>query len=338
MDAAVLAALLAASLFPTQARASMPGASAVAIAGRKVFAASDDGKGVVFARGKAGRLHPIATFEAGPHPSKIAVADLNGDGKPDLVISNHERKFVTVLLGPDYANPKPVSVDVTPHVHAAAVSDLDGDGKPDLVVNDMGGRRVVVLWGNGDGTFSGSAAQATGSKGYAYNNVAVSGSEIFVPTWPQPQLAVLRADKRVLSQVALLDLPNPSFFAAAADFDGDGKPDIAVATYSGATVDPSRDGLVFFSGGRPPAHSFDAGPAPSSLATGDIDGDGIADLAVCDLGGAVTILLGGKGGLHPGATLPVRQPQSIALGDLDGDGKADLAVAAGDEVIVFLTR
>ena len=52
----------------------------------------------------------------------------------------------------------------------------------------------------------------------------------------------------------------------------------------------------------------------------------------------MTILLGGKGGLHPGATLPVKQPQSIALGDLDGDGKADLAVAAGDEVIVFLTR
>ena len=105
-------------------------------------------------------------------------------------------------------------------------------------------------------------------------------SKIFAPTWPQPQLAVLRADKRVLSRVALLELPNPSFFAAVDDFDGDGKPDVAVVTYSGAIADPSRDGLVLFSGGRGPGHGYPAGPAPISIATGDVDGDGKADLAV----------------------------------------------------------
>src|SRR5260221_4125485 len=209
----MLAALIAASLFPAQVRASMPGASAVAIAAGRLIAASDDGKGAVFEVRK-GSLHQVSSFAAGPHASKIAVADLNGDGKPDLVISNHEQKFVTVLLGPGYAKPAQVSVEVTPHVHSAAIADLDGDGKPDLAIHDMGGRPVVVLWGNGDGTFSGSAAAATGSKGYAYNNVAVSGGLLFVPNWPQPQLAVLRAEKRTLVQEALLELPNPAFFAA----------------------------------------------------------------------------------------------------------------------------
>jgi len=164
---------------------------------------------------------------------------------------------------------------------------------------------------------------------------AVAGREIFVPSWPQPQLAVLRADGWKLSQVALLDLPNPSFFAAVADLDGDGKPDLAVATYYGSIPDSSRDGLVVFSAGRPPGRSYAAGRAPISLATGDVDGDGIADLAVCDLGDAVTLLLGGRDGLRPGAVLELKAPQSIAPADLDGDGTVDLT---GDEVIVFLTR
>jgi hypothetical protein len=335
----MLAALIAASLFPSRVHLPFPGASAVAIAAGKVFAASDDGKGTVFEGGKGG-FHAAAGFAAGPHPSKIAVADLNRDGKPDLVIANHEQKYLTVLLGPGYAKPGPVPVDVTPHVHAAAVADLDGDGKPDLVVNDMGGRRVVVLWGNGDGTFSGSATQATGSKGYAYNNVAASGRELFVPNWPQPQLAVLRADQRALSQVALIELPNPAFFAVAADFDGDGKPDVAVAMYSGSTADPSRDGIALLPGGRGPPKVYAGGPGPISLAAGDIDGDGIADLAVCDLGGEiVTVLLGGKGGFRPSPPVELgAKPVSLALGDLDGDGKADLAVATDSEVIILLTR
>jgi hypothetical protein len=102
----MLAALIAASLFPTQVHLPLPGASSVAIAAGKVFAASDDGKGTVFEGGKAG-FHAAFGFAAGPHPSKIAVADLNRDGKPDLVISNHEQKYVTVLLGPEYAKPGP---------------------------------------------------------------------------------------------------------------------------------------------------------------------------------------------------------------------------------------
>lgn len=106
----MLIALLAAALFPTQARVAMPGVSIVAIAGGKVIAASEDGKGVVLERSKGG-LHAVASFAAGPHPAKIAVADLNGDGKPDLVIANHEAKYLTVLLGPDYARARQVPVD-----------------------------------------------------------------------------------------------------------------------------------------------------------------------------------------------------------------------------------
>jgi len=328
----MLVALLAASLFPSQAKMAMPGVSAVAISQGRVFAASDDGKGKIFERGKDG-FHAVAEFAAGPHPMQIAVADLNGDGKPDLVIANHEQKYVTVLLGPDYAKPMQVAVEVTPHVHGVAVADLDGDGKPDLAINDMGGSRVVVLWGNGDGTFSKSATvQATGSKGHAYENVAVAGGRIFAPSWPQPQLAVLRVRDRALEAEALLELPNPAFGVVVMGGD------VAVATYSGSIADKSRDGVFFLRGGHLPAQAIAAGPAPVRLAAGDVNGDGALDLAVCNLGGSVQVLLGDAAGLHEAEKLAVAHPQDVALGDLDGDGKADLAVAARDEVIVFLTR
>ena len=332
-------ALLAASLFPSQVHLPFPDAARVVVVGRDVIAISGSGKGVVLAGDGKGHFRPGARFEAGDNPASVAAADLDGDGKPDLVVANHERKYLTVLFGPLYAKSRQVPIEVTPHGHFAAVADLDGDGKQDLVVNDMGGRRVLVLWGNGDGSFTGGTAAGTGSKGYPYINVAVAGRRIFAPTWPQPQLAVLRVEKRELKQEALLDLPNPSFFAVAADFDGDGKPDVAVATYSGNFADASRDGVVFFSGGHSPAKTYASGHAPTALAAGDIDGDGRADLAVCNQAGdSVTLLFGESEGLREGPTLPAAHPQGIALGDLDGDGKADLVVAARDEVIIFLTR
>ena len=331
--------LVAASLFSTQVRVPFPDAARVAIVGRDVVAISGSGKGQVLVGDGKGHFQPGARFEAGDNIASLAVADLDGDGKPDLVVANHERKYLTVLFGPLYAKSRQVPLEVTPHAHFAAVADLDGDGKPDLVANDMGGKRVVVLWGNGDGSFTGSTAVGTGSKGYAYINVAFAAGRLFVPTWPQAQLAVLRAQKRELRQEALLELPNPSFFAVAADFDGDGVPDVAVATYSGNTADATRDGIVFFSGGHAPGKLYPSGRSPTALAAGDVDGDGLADLAVCNQGGdTVTVLLGGRAGLREGATLAAPHPQGVALGDLDGDGKADLAVAAQDEVIVFLTR
>ena len=312
----MLCALIAASLFPTQQRLPFPGAVRVGIAQRRVIAVSESGAGKVLPDGPS--------FAAGHHPSSLAIADLNGDGNPDLVIANHEEKYVTVLLGPSFANPVQVPVDVRPHAHFAAVADLDGDGKPDLILNDMAGKRVLVMWGKGDGTFTTPTAGATGSKGYAYIDVAVSGPRLFVPTWPQPQLAVLRVRGRSLEPEARLELPNPSFYAVALG------EDVAVATYSGSIADPSRDGIVLLHDGD--VGSYRAGPAPTSLAAA---GD---ELAVCNLGGGVTIFVNKNHQLHEEVRLPADHPQGIALGDLDGDGKADLAVAAQDEVLIFLTH
>jgi VCBS repeat protein len=328
-----LIALLAAGLFPARAQVKIAGVQRVAVVSGKLIAMEQDGSGTVLVRDARGAFQVAGKFASARNPSGLAVADIDGDGYPDLVIAHHEEKFATIHFGPSYARSGRVEVpDVTPHLHSVAAADLDGDGHPDLAFNDMRGKRVLIFWGKGDGTFSGPTAVATGSKGFAYFNVAVVGQRLFVPSWPQSQLAVLRADGRKLAQEGLVDLPNPSFYAQALG------QDVAVATYSGSAAETSRDGVLLLRGGRGPAIAHAAGPSPVRLASGDVDGDGVPDLAVCNLGGNVRVLLGGPNGLRDGPRLQAAHPEDVALGDLDGDGKADLVIAAADGVQIFLTR
>jgi hypothetical protein len=325
--------LVAAALFAAHARVKMPGVQRVAVVAGSLVALKQDGSGTVLVRDGKGGFRVERTFASARYPSGIAVADLDGDGQADLVIAHHEEKFATILFGPSYARTAQVQVPmVTPHLHSVAAADLDGDGHPDLVFNDMGGKRVLIFWGRGGGSFSLPIAALTGSKGHAYFNVAVLGNRLVVPSWPQSELAVLRVEGRRVTQERLVDLPNPSFYAVAMG------QDVAVVTYSGSSADTSRDGVILLRGGRGPAVSHATGPSPVRLASGDVDGDGLADLAVCNLGGNVQILLGSPQGLREGVTLPAAHPEDATLGDLDGDGKADLAIAAADEVQIFLSR
>src|SRR5262249_4790144 len=123
---------------------------------------------------------------------------------------------------------------------------------------------------------------------------------------------------------------------AVGDFNGDGKPDLAVANSSGKvtvqlnTCDASPCAGISFA---PPTGSpFGATTALESVAVGDFNGDGKPDLAVYnDFSNNVTILLGDSlGGFPQPARSPVFAgsfPVSVAVGDFNGDGKLDLAVA-----------
>jgi hypothetical protein len=128
---------------------------------------------------------------------------------------------------------------------------------------------------------------------------------------------------------------------------GDGRPDVIIAHYSGHATDPSKDAvsvLLNLGGGRlGPARRFDGGRLPIGVAVGDLNHDGRPDIAVADMGGNnVTVLLGdGRGGFRNGGSYAVgRGPESVAIGDLNGDGKPDVVVAdtESNQISILLAR
>src|SRR5579871_3950171 len=109
-----------------------------------------------------GFLSP-ASFGVDSGPFAVAVADVNGDGKPDLISANHNSNTVSVLLGNGNGTFQPAlnfTTDARPL--AIAVADVNRDGKPDLITANFIGNTVSVLLGNGDGAFQPAQNFSTG--------------------------------------------------------------------------------------------------------------------------------------------------------------------------------
>ena len=228
----------------------------------------------------------------GTYPYSVAVADLDGDGKPDLAAVNYYSGNVSVLLGKgDGTFQTAVNYRAGSAPQSVAVGDFNGDGKPDLAVANNGSANVSVLLGNGDGTF------------LAPVNYAAGGWPQFVATDDinndgKPDLVVANfrvSDFTISANVSILlgngdgtfRAPasyNPGGRAVAvADFNGDGRPDVAVANNGIAVLLGNGDGAF------QTAVNFNS-PGSQPLVVGDFNGDGMPDLAVVNSTG-VSILL-----------------------------------------------
>jgi len=164
----------------------------------------------------------------------VAVGDFNGDGQPDLAVTNSGANGVNVFLNREGGLTAVSAIPATGDRPISIVAaDFNGDGKPDLAVANSGSNNVTILLGNGDGTFTAAASPATGM---APNSLAVgdfNGDGI-------PDLAVANAGSSNVT--ILLGNGDGTFTTAAgpaadtgstsvvsADFNGDGKEDLVVA-------------------------------------------------------------------------------------------------------------
>jgi hypothetical protein len=309
------------------------------------------------------KMAPGSPFGAGPSPNDLTPGDFNGDGHFDLAIANHGVKLVTLLLGDGtgrfaFAPGSPFAVASNPHPHGIAAADFDEDGKLDLAVDSWGENKVLVLFGNGDGTFRTNGVKFdVGAAPYERLRTAnLDGdghADIITSNWKGDSVSVLRGDGKgrfALAGGANIPVPTSPFGIAIGDFNGDRQPDIAIVHYSGQATDRSRNGLSVLLGdgkGRfalARGSPFPVGHYPPTVAAGDLNRDGITDIAVPNyLDNSVTIYLGGTNGIHPAAGSPIkvgRGPAGVAIGDLDGDGKPDLVVteAEDNDVLVLFSK
>jgi hypothetical protein len=273
-------------------------------------------------------------FPTGTNPLSLAVADVNRDGKLDLIVANNTDGNVGVLLGDgtgSFLNQMTFASGPTPI--AVAVADVNGDGKPDILVANYGSSSVSVLLGNGNGTFQNPQSFATGNEPIALTTADVNGDgkqDILVANYSSGTVSVLdgNGDGTFQPQQTFAAGAHPISIAAA-DLNLDGKPDIAVSNYTSSTVSV----LLGTGGGSfSSPQTFAVGRKPRSIVVSDINTDGKPDLIVVNkTDGAASILLGnGDGTFQAQITSYVgASPNAVAVADVNGDGKEDLIVADG---------
>ncbi len=329
--------------------------------------------------------NPVAYDSGGVGANSVAIADLNGDGIPDLVVANVNQNGnsdlgeVAVLLGNGDGTFQPAVAYSTGAYRAlsVAVGDLNGDGIPDLVVSNeclnlqgptcaehLGA--VSVLLGNGDGTFQPAATY--GIEDYAYTVALADLRGIGVldvivvdinPVGYECAAGVLLGNGDGTFQ-PVVDYNSGGFgcqSAAVADLNGDGIPDIVAtnACQSESCQGDSSVGVLLGNGDGTfqPVVTYDSGSPDSDwVAAGDLRGNGIVDLVVASGIGfdAVGVLLGnGNGTFQTPVTYVLNGTEGgkVAIGDVNGDGIPDLAVTdecpklkdgacTGSKVIVLL--
>ncbi|HYB66249.1 MAG TPA: VCBS repeat-containing protein, partial [Steroidobacteraceae bacterium] len=297
-------------------------------------------------------------------PNSVAIADVNGDGVPDLVVATTADSgaftnpgFANVILG-NMASPgtfaKGVQYPITgTNPSGIVATDLTGSGHLDLVVSNSGSGSIsVFMHGATAGTFMPGVDIATGGQpnqvvagdltgsgaklDLALADNSVSGNAIVLvhdPANPGKFLAPIKlATNNFTPSVAIGSLGNGKVAVVAATYDANGN-NGAVYVF----VETSTSPVTFAA-----PVTFPAGAQPQAVRIADIDGDGLPDLVVANYGpgtdgtgvAGVSVLL--QNAASPGTFLaPVTYatPEGaidVAVGDLNGDGRPDLVVASLD--------
>jgi hypothetical protein len=238
---------------------------------------------------------PTSTLTAGTTSQLSVTADFNGDGKPDLAVTNGGSTGVAGLsvylnTGTGLPTTATQTIPTGSAPRGIAAADFDGDGKIDLILVNQSNNTAFV-----------------------YNNQGIAGA-------PFPN-----------GQSYSLTTSSSPGFVAVGDFNGDGRPDVVISNQGGNT---SNSAYVYInSAGTLPSTRtaiLTGIGTPIGESVGDFNGDGKADIAIVDNAAVIKVYnnTGTALSTTPTSSLTTANlsPEYTTLGDFNGDGKIDLAV------------
>jgi hypothetical protein len=299
----------------------------------------DRGNVSVFLNRGSGIFPTAINSDVGQRPDAVAIADFNGDGIPDIVVSNRDSDTISVLLGQgDGTFGTPIDYDSSdvnhpdgpiPAPRFVVVGDFNNDGIPDIAVVNYGtfpepspwAGSVSIFLGNGDGTFVPLIEYRSRSR--FFYRAAVGN---FIEGDPNQDLALIY--DRIIPDVGIVrgliilrGLGNGQFTDDPQPPDGEPPP-----------------GRFFELNGLGQPYFFD----PSAIVVGDFNNDGVQDLAISDFvegpvdltpeHSALKLLFGNGNGTFraPVDFVAGAHATDLAIGDFNGDGNRDLILSNGE--------
>jgi hypothetical protein len=300
----------------------------------------------------------------------IVALDFNGDGNLDLIADSVSTNSLYMLLGNSdgtFQTSQQIAGDgnntdeptqrypVAGGPAYLAVGDFNRDGKPDVAVTEYQGGAVALLLNNtlptpepGGDSF-GAPSAMTNMNGNMADSIAVA--DFNHDGYPDTAITYLEDNVvRVLlhgntGAVAVYPVGNQPYDVVSGDLNKDGYADLVVvndflnsANGTVSVLINKADG----SGTFKPAVNYTVGRLPYQAAIGDLNGDGIPDLAVSDYGpGTISILYGSANGTFAaGPTLTVgsgeTNPYGIAIGDFARNGHPSIAVTANETKTLYV--
>jgi len=330
----------------TVADFNQDGKADLAVAGVRVSVLLGNGDGTFTAA--SGSPVPISSPPyddfASPYLGPILAADFNHSGHQGFAVALTQNQAAAIMLGNGNGTFVPSSAyfasTADPTTSALAAADFNGDGNLDLAIaNQIYGSAFVAL-GYGDGAFNGAGnLNASGfPMGIAVGDFngdgkldAIVAGGASGPGGGEGLNVSLGNGDGTFTLANGSPIPFQQYLGpiVTADFNGDGKLDVAVAAYEGNELYillGNGDGTF----GTPT--TITVGNDPNAIVAGDFNNDGKLDLAIANGGdNTVTLLLGNGDGTFTQASAspyPVgKLPYQIVPADFNGDGKLDLAVA-----------